>query len=150
MKSTLIFSTTKSIEDHRNKLTIERLERKTQRRITKQLNKPIKPKDQYYTRNSEAISKNNQQQQQQLLNNSDNSLLTYHKDLPKYCLNDLIFFELNNDAIEQQKFNILHNSLLPIDQLFGNTVQTYLNGLHNSEKSIGWLIADYVLKFRAD
>jgi hypothetical protein len=57
-----------------------------------------------------------------------------------------MFYPLNCDTIEEERLNILQNSLLPIDQLFGNTVQTYLNELPNSAKSIGWLIADYVLK----
>ena len=99
-------------------------------------------------RNQLTIERLRRKTQREIIKKINNPIIPKHKNSRKYTLNDLMFFELNNDAIEQQKFNILHNSLLPIDQLFGNTVQTYLNELHNSEKSIGWLIADYVLKFK--
>jgi hypothetical protein len=47
MKSTLIFSTNKPDEDHRNLLTLERLKRKRQRQLIKEINKPKKPENHY-------------------------------------------------------------------------------------------------------
>lgn len=126
---------------------MERLKRKRQRQLIKEINKPKKPKDQYYSQNPIAISKNNQQQHQ-LQQQPTKIQNTYTKeDSPKYELNNLEFFEIDCDIIEQQKLNILQNSELPIAQEGYQTVQSCYYALHNSVKPIGWYIADYVLKF---
>lgn len=135
MKSTLIYSTSKPNDDRRNALTIERLKRKKQREILKK-----------YSNASLDSNNKNQNNNNQLIKILSKPIQNILKANHIESLNDAMFYPLNCDTIEEERLNILQNSLLPIDQLFGNTVQTYLNELPNSAKSIGWLIADYVLK----
>jgi hypothetical protein len=99
-------------------------------------------------RNQLTIERLRRKTQREIIRKINNPIIPKHKNSRKYTLNDLMFFELNNDAIEQQKLDILQNSELPLYQNFENTVQSYHNEPANSEHSIGWLIADYVLKFK--
>jgi hypothetical protein len=136
MKSTLIYSTSKPDYDRRNELTIERLKRKKQREILKK-----------YSNDSLNYNKKDQNNNNQQSKYNQNTLLPYHKYSHDFSLNGLMFFELNTDAIEQQKLNILLNSELPIVFNRAQTVQSYFSNRYKIEHSIGWLIAEYVLKF---
>jgi len=99
-------------------------------------------------RNQLTIERLRRKTQREIIKKINNPIIPKHKDSRKYTLNDLMFFELNNDAIELQKLDILQNSELPLYQNSENSVQSYHNEPGNSEHSIGWLIADYVLKFK--
>lgn len=136
MKSTLIYSTSKPDNDRRNELTIERLKRKKQREILKK-----------YSNDSLNYNKKDQNNNNQQSQYNQNTLLPYHKNSPEFSINGLMFFELNSDAIEQQKLNILQNSELPIVFERAQTGQSCFSNRCKIEHSIGWLIADYVLKF---
>ena len=62
------------------------------------------------------------------------------------ALNDLMFFESNNDAIEQQKLDILQNSSLPIESNPINTVQSYFKSIDSNCHEIGYYIAEKLTK----
>jgi hypothetical protein len=99
-------------------------------------------------RNQLTIERLRRKAQREMIKKLNKPIIPKHKYSRKNTLNDLMFFELNNDAIEQQKLDILQNSELPLYRNSENTVQSYHNEPADSEHSIGWLIADYVLKFK--
>ena len=55
----------------------------------------------------------------------------------------LTFFELNTDAIERQKLNILQNSSLPIASNSEITVKSYFESIDANCHDIGYFIAEY-------